>query len=94
MSILTEPGCSLSRLTVTTDGAGRGTQALAFVNVYVTDTWNGLPVNFQSTFLNAVTCADAFGSDPCDPTQLPAFALELWGLPSKIAARRDLRSGV
>ena len=26
-------------------------QALAFINLYVADDWNGLPVNFQSTFL-------------------------------------------
>ena len=60
------------------------TQALAFVNVYVTDDWNGLPVNFQSTFLNSVNCADAFGTDPCDPSLLPGYALELWGLPTSL----------
>jgi hypothetical protein len=59
-------------------------QALAFVNVYVPDEWNGLAVNFQSTFLNTVTCADAFGTDPCDPSLLAAYALELWGLPTTL----------
>jgi hypothetical protein len=59
-------------------------EALAFISVYVTDTWNGLPVNFQTTFLNTVACADAFGNDSCDPSQLPAFALELWGLPTSL----------
>jgi hypothetical protein len=60
------------------------TQALAFINVYVPDEWNGLTVNFQSTFLSTVTCADAFGTDPCDTSLLPAFALELWGLPTSL----------
>ena len=68
----------------TVGSADYTTQALAFVNVYVPDNWNGLPVNFQSTFLNTVTCADAFGTDPCDPSLLPAFALELWGLPTSL----------
>ena len=31
------------------------TQALSFISVYVPDQWNGLPVNFQSTFLNTVS---------------------------------------
>ena len=68
------------------------TQALAFINVYVPDTWNGLNVNFQSTFLNSVTCADAFGADPCDQSQLPALALELWGLPTSLPTTDPLNS--
>src|SRR5438105_11205630 len=59
-------------------------QTLAFINLYVPDDWNGLPVNFQSTFLDSVTCADAFGSDPCDPSALPTYALDLWGLPTSL----------
>jgi hypothetical protein len=59
-------------------------QALAFINLYVADDWNGLPVNFQSTFLGTVTCADAFGADPCDPSALPALGLEVWGLPTSL----------
>src|SRR5437762_7777667 len=66
------------------DAADYTTQALAFVNVYVPDDRNGLPVNFQSTFLNSVTCADAFGADACDPTQLEAYDLEIWGLPTSL----------
>ena len=60
------------------------TQAISFVSVYVPDEWNGLPVNFQSTFLNTVSCTEAFGSEPCDPSLLPAFALEVWGLPTSL----------
>jgi hypothetical protein len=60
------------------------TQAQAFINVYAPDEWNGLQVNFQTTFLSSVTCADAFGSDPCDPSQLPALDLQLWGLPTSL----------
>ena len=57
-------------------------QALSFVTAYVPDEWDGQPVNFQTTFANSVTCADAFGADTCDPTLLPGYALELWGLPT------------
>jgi hypothetical protein len=60
------------------------TQAISYLSVYVPDEWNGLQVNFQTTFLNSVTCADAFGSDPCETSLLPAFALELWGLPTSL----------
>jgi hypothetical protein len=59
-------------------------QALAFINLYVPDDWNGTPVNFQSTFLGTVTCADAFGTDPCDQSALPALDLEVWGLPTSL----------
>jgi hypothetical protein len=64
--------------------ADYASQALAFVNVYVPDEWNGLAVNFQSTFLNSVTCGDAFGTDACDPSVLPDLALEVWGLPTTL----------
>src|SRR5579859_7991050 len=67
-------------------------EALAFASVYVPDNWNGLNVNFQSTFLNSVTCADAFGADPCDESQLPAFALELWGLPTSLPTSDPLNA--
>lgn len=60
------------------------TQAISFVTAYVPDEWNGEQVDFQSTFVNAVTCADAFGSDPCDPTLLASYALALWGLPTSL----------
>src|SRR5579864_2610029 len=68
------------------------TQALAFINVYVPDSWNGLPVNFQQTFLNTVTCADAFGTDACDPTQLPQMDLDMWGLPTSLPTSDPLNS--
>jgi hypothetical protein len=67
-------------------------QALAFVNVYVPDSWNGLPVNFQQTFLNTVTCVDAFGTDACDPSQLPAMDLQVWGLPTSLPTSDPLNS--
>jgi hypothetical protein len=67
-------------------------QALAFINVYVPDTWNGLSVNFQTTFLSTVTCADAFGTEPCDASQLPAMDLQLWGLPTSLPTSDPLNS--
>jgi len=76
----------------TPDAADYTTQALAFINVYVPDSWNGLPVNFQQTFLNTVTCADAFGTDTCDSTQLPTLDLEMWGLPTSLPTSDPLNS--
>jgi hypothetical protein len=58
-------------------------QAVAFVDQVVPDQWHGRDVNFHATFLSAVTCAEAFGPDEaCDPALLPAFDLEIWGLPT------------
>jgi hypothetical protein len=74
------------------DDANYLTEALAYINVYVPDQWNGLAVNFQTTFLNSVTCADAFGTDPCDPNQLPGFDLQLWGLPTSLPTTDPLNS--
>ena len=68
------------------------TQALAYINVYVPDTWNGLQVNFQTTFLNSVSCTDAFGADDCDPSMLPAFDLQIWGLPTSLPTSDPLNS--
>jgi hypothetical protein len=68
------------------------TQALAFIEVYVPDSWNGLPVNFQQTFLNTVTCADAFGGDECDPSALPGYDLQMWGLPTSLPQSDPLNS--
>ena len=50
------------------------------------DEWEGMQVNFLSTFLNTVSCADAFGPDPaaCDDSLLPVYALEIWGLPTSL----------
>jgi hypothetical protein len=76
----------------TPDASDYLTQAQAFINVYVPDSWNGLNVNFQTTFLNTVTCADAFGTDTCDPTQLPAYDLEVWGLPTSLPSSDPLNS--
>jgi len=62
-------------------------RALAFVAQTVPDTWNGLPVQFQTTYQASVTCADAFADQVCDEGLLPAFALELWGLPTSMPAQ-------
>ncbi len=76
----------------TPDQDDYATQALAFVNLYVPDSWNGQPVNFQNTFLNTVTCADAFGTDTCDTSQLPGFDLQMWGLPTSLPTSDPLNS--
>jgi len=47
----------------TPDDPNYANSAISFISAYVPDDWNGLPVNFQTTFLNTVTCADVFGTD-------------------------------
>src|SRR5215207_1769734 len=83
---LTLPGLDLELLANAplTDSPDYVNQGLAFVNAYVPDQWEDLQVNYLSTYLNSVTCADAFGPDPaaCDSSLLPAYALEIWGLPT------------
>src|SRR4051794_36063653 len=39
--------------------------ALNFVQLHAPDTWNGMPVNFQRTFMQTVTCADAYPDGDC-----------------------------
>jgi IPT/TIG domain len=81
---LPNPDPDLQAAGPTPDNPDYAQLAISFISVYVPDEWNGLPVNFQSTFLNTVTCADGFGTEPCDPALLPSFALELWGLPTSL----------
>jgi hypothetical protein len=66
-----------------TDDPDYLSRALQFVDANVPDQWNDQPVNFHSTFVDTVSCAEAVDPDqPCDPALLPAFALEIWGLPT------------
>ena len=60
--------------------------ALAFVQAYVPNTWEGSPVNFDQAFLNTVTCADAYPNGDCQAQLLPGFDLEMWGLPTSMPA--------
>jgi hypothetical protein len=66
--------------------AGDAAAVQAFVEQYVPDSWEGVPVRFYQTFEQTVTCAVAFPSGGCQPGLLPGFDLELWGLPTSRAA--------
>jgi hypothetical protein len=65
----------------TPDSPDYQAQALSFVSAFVPDEWNGLPVNFQTTFANTVACPDT-GDAACDASTLQAMALDVWGLPT------------
>ena len=54
---------------------------LAFVRAHAPDTFDGLPVHFGQTFFNTVSPATAFPNGG-DPTLLPGFDLEMWGIPT------------
>ena len=60
--------------------------ALAFVQAYVPNTWDGSPVNFYQTFTGTVTCADAYPNGDCQAQLLPGMDLEMWGLPTSMPA--------
>ena len=52
---------------------------LAFVRAYAPDTFDGQPVNFQSTFFNTIG-TEVGGTD--EPNILGLLALEIWGAPT------------
>ena len=56
-------------------------KALAFVRANAPDQWNGMQVNFLSTFLSTVSYEDAFPDGKGEPGLLPLMDLEIWGLP-------------
>ena len=70
------------QLTNTAPPATNEPAALAFVQSYVPNTWEGSPVNFDQTFLGTVTCADAYPNGNCQTQLLPGMDLEMWGLPT------------
>lgn len=60
--------------------------ALAFVQAYVPNTWEGSPVNFYQAFSTTVDCADAYPNGNCQAQLLPGMDLEMWGLPTSMPA--------
>lgn len=54
---------------------------LAWIKAHAPDTFQGLPVNFYQTFTNTVSYPTAFPNGG-DPTLLPGFDLEMWGIPT------------
>lgn len=57
------------------------TAVLAFIRQHVPDTFQGLPVNFFTTFQNTVSLSTAFPEGDGNPGLLLGFDLEMWGLP-------------
>lgn len=53
---------------------------LQFVRGNSSDSWNGLPTNFYSTFRNTVSLQDAYPDGGGDPGWLPGMDLEMWGV--------------
>lgn len=62
------------------------TRVINFVRVNAPDVWNGLPANFNHTFLNTVRYEEAFPDRAVDPGIMPSINLELWGLPTSLPA--------
>lgn len=55
-------------------------RVVEFVRNNAPDTFDGMPVNFGSTFFNSVSLQEAFPRGG-DPNLLPLIDLELWGVP-------------
>lgn len=55
---------------------------LAFVRAHAPDVFNGLQVAFAHTFFSTVPFQAAYPQGNGDPSLLPAFDLELWGIPT------------
>jgi hypothetical protein len=57
-------------------------QIFQYVQTTTPNQWNGLPVNFETTFTTTVSLKDAFPTGKANPALLPGINLELWGLPT------------
>ena len=72
-------------------GAASYIQAVqSYIGANAPDTWQGLPVNFASTFQHTVSAAQAFPklapTDPQVASLLPLVELEIWGVPTSAPA--------
>ena len=76
----------LEMATPQTDQPDYARRVVEFVRAAAPDTWQGLPVNFGSTFFGTVTCRDAFPRGGCQESLLPLLDLELWGAPTSAPA--------
>jgi hypothetical protein len=70
-----------SALVTTAPSPTDAAATLAWVQAHAPDSWQGLPVNFYQTFVNTVTAPVAFPTGG-DPSLLPGFNLEMWGIPT------------
>jgi hypothetical protein len=57
------------------------TDVIAFVDANAPDVWNGIPVNFGTTFGTTVTYADAFPTGDAPLSLVPLLNLQIWGVP-------------
>ena len=68
-------------------------RVLDFVRANALDTWNGIRVNFQQTFLNTVRYEEAFPDRAVGPGIMPSINLELWGVPTSRPAFDPTNTG-
>lgn len=62
--------------------ANYGTAILDFIRRIAPNQWNGMNVNYYSTFNSSVTAQEVFGTGPVQAGILPGIYLELWGVPT------------
>ncbi len=61
-------------------------QVLQYVKMTAPNQWDGIPVNFQTTFTTSVSLQEAFPNGRAQPSLLPGINLELWGVPTSLPA--------
>ncbi len=68
-----------------------GDASQEFVRVYAAEDFDNNPTRFYTTFLGTVLFREAFFDGRGDPSLVPGFSLEIWGLPTTTANYLVLR---
>jgi polysaccharide biosynthesis protein PslG len=78
-STVPAPDASLAAAAPPVSDPNYAADVLTFVRNQAPDTFNGQAVNFGTTFFSTVTAQDA---PAADPSLLPGFDLQIWGVPT------------
>jgi hypothetical protein len=89
-SIVPAPDAALKNATPRPDDPAYGRAILDYVRNQAPDSFDGEPVNFQTTFFTTITAAQA-GTN--DPNLLGLLDLELWGAPTSAPAHDPSNAG-
>jgi hypothetical protein len=61
---------------------GYGAASQEFVGTFAAEEFEGIPTRFYTAFLTTVLFRDAFFDGRGDPSLVPGFSLEIWGVPT------------
>lgn len=80
-TVLPEIDPALTSATPAVGSPNYDVNIIEFVKQNAPDTFEGLTVNFGTTFFSTVSMADIFPGGGGDPSLLPLIDLEMWGVP-------------